>query len=51
MGGRKIFHDFLQLAEIEGHFTHVIVTSVYETQDWNTFMPFFCCLERPQARE
>jgi hypothetical protein len=34
MGRREIFHTFLLLVEIEGHFTHELVSYVYETQDW-----------------
>jgi hypothetical protein len=33
MGGREIFHTFLLLVEIEGHFTLELVNYVYETED------------------
>jgi hypothetical protein len=32
-GKKRIFHTFSLLVEIEGHFTHEFVTSVYETRD------------------
>jgi hypothetical protein len=33
MGGREIFHTFLLLVAIEGHFTHEFIIYVYETRD------------------
>jgi hypothetical protein len=35
MGREEIFHTFLLLVEIEGHFTHELVSYVYETEDWS----------------
>jgi hypothetical protein len=32
MGRREIFHTFLLLVEIVGHFTHEFVSYVYETE-------------------
>jgi hypothetical protein len=37
MGREEIFHTFLLLVEIEGHFTHELVTYVYETVSRSLF--------------
>jgi hypothetical protein len=37
MGRREIFHTFLLLVEIVGHFTHEFVSYFYETEDWMSF--------------
>jgi hypothetical protein len=33
MGREEICHTFLLLVEIEGHFTHELVSYVYETEE------------------
>jgi hypothetical protein len=42
MGRREILHTFLLLVEIEGHFTHELVSYVYETQDRSKIHILYC---------